>query len=148
MNDDGIKRGRPSVYTKELAMEICDVIMSTSKGIKVLCAENPHWPNQDTIFRWLKNYPDFSEQYALAKRTQVEVLMDEILEIADDISNDIYINDEGKFVANNAKVNRARLQIDTRKWIACKLAPKVYGNKIETTQTINVNHEEALRMLV
>ena len=33
-------------------------------------------------------------------------------------------------------VQRARLMVDSAKWIACKLIPDVYGDK--TTQDINV----------
>ncbi len=33
-------------------------------------------------------------------------------------------------------MNRARLRIDTRKWLAGKLKPKVYGEK----QVVDVNH--------
>ncbi|MGD0465902.1 MAG: hypothetical protein ABSA84_04335 [Gammaproteobacteria bacterium] len=38
--------------------------------------------------------------------------------------------------------------MDTRKWIASKLAPKIYGNKIDNTHSLAiVNHEEALKLL-
>lgn len=127
------KRGRPTTYTPELVKEICDTIASSSKGTKKLCNENSHWPSQDSLFAWLKAFPEFSEQYAQAKRIQVEVLVDEILEITDDSSQDSFINDEGKRVPNKASIERARLKIDTRKWIACKLAPRVYG-KVDNTE--------------
>jgi hypothetical protein len=127
------KRGRPTIYSQELATEICDTIASTTKGIKRLCNDNPDWPSQDTIFSWLKTHSDFSEQYAQAKRFQVEVLVDEVIEIADDSSQDYIVDTEGKQVANNANINRARLKIDTRKWIACKLAPRVYGKGVDST---------------
>jgi hypothetical protein len=37
------------------------------------------------------------------------------------------VNADGQVVINSQAVQRARLRIDTRKWLACKLAPKVYG---------------------
>lgn len=129
MTERKTKKGRPTVYTSELAKEICEVIASTSKGTKKLCEESQHWPCQDTLFTWLKTYPEFSEQYARAKIYQVEYLVDEMLEIADDTSNDNFLNEEGKTVVNAAAINRARLKIDTRKWMACKLVPRVYGPK-------------------
>lgn len=128
MTKNAPKRGRPSEYSKELIEEICNVISSSSKGIKLLCKENSHWPNKDTIFTWLKNNKEFSDQYARAKKCQVEFLVDEILEIADDASHDQLINSEGKTIFNPQAVNRARLKIDTRKWLACKLVPRVYSN--------------------
>ena len=121
--------GRPSIYTPELVQEICDKIASSSKGIKKLCAENPHWPNKDTIFSWLKNHSDFSDQYARAKQCQIEAIVDEMLEIADDTSQDRYTNNQGDMVCNSEFIARSRLRIDTRKWLAAKLVPRVYGTR-------------------
>lgn len=121
------KNGRPSAYTPELAKEICDVIASSSKGLKLLCIDNPHWPNKDTIFTWLKNNQEFSDQYAHAKVCQIETFIDEILEIADDASHDVLINEQDSTNCNHEFIARSRLRIDTRKWLASKLVPKVYG---------------------
>ena len=123
-----LKTGRPTKYSSKLASEICDAIASSSKGIRLLCKNNPHWPCSDTIFTWLKENADFSDQYARAKKCQVEFLVDEILEIADDVSHDCTVKDNGKITYNQSAINRAKLQIDTRKWLACKLVPKVYGS--------------------
>ncbi|MGD0465323.1 MAG: hypothetical protein ABSA84_01315 [Gammaproteobacteria bacterium] len=143
-----LKKGRPTNYTLAIVNEICTAIASSSKGIGRLCKDNSGWPNQDTIFTWLKIHSDFSEQYARAKRLQIEVLVDEIIEIADDSSQDSIINKQGQIICNNAKINRARLRIDTRKWIASKLAPKIYGDKIDNTHSLDiVSHEEALKLL-
>ena len=43
----------------------------------------------------------------------------EILELSDKIEDD-----------NPVKVQRARLQVDSRKWLAARLAPKKYGDRI------------------
>ncbi|MCX7120111.1 MAG: hypothetical protein NTZ86_09670 [Legionellales bacterium] len=72
---------------------------------------------------------EFSDLYARAKRFQVEVIIDEILEIADDASNDSIVNEDGKSVIDHEHINRARLKIDTRKWLAAKLCPRLYGDK-------------------
>ncbi len=53
--------------------------------------------------------------------------MDEILEVADDVSQDQLVDSQGKIILNHQAINRARLKIDTRKWLASKLVPKVYG---------------------
>lgn len=131
MSDIKVKRGRPTQYSAALGQEIYDVIASSSKGTKRLCTDNSHWPCQDTLFTWLKRYPEFSEQYAQAKICQIELLVDEIMEISDDASQDQYVNELGVLVPNPPAINRARLKVDTRKWLASKLVPKVYGNKID-----------------
>lgn len=127
MTKTKVNRGRPTEYTPQLAAEICDTIASNSKGIKRLCNDNSHWPNKDTIFTWLKNYPEFSDQYAQAKRCQIETFIDEILEIADDTSQDFVVNEQGTTGCNHEYIARSRLRIDTRKWLAAKLVPKIYG---------------------
>jgi hypothetical protein len=124
------KTGRPTDYTHELAHEICDAIASSSKGIKKLCKENSHWPNPDTIFSWLMQHKEFSDLYARAKQHQVESLVDDVLEIADDTSNDYTVREDGKLVVDHVHIQRAKLKIDTRKWIAAKLCPRLYGDRL------------------
>ena len=102
-----LKQGRPTKYNLKLGQEICDAIASTSKGTKKLCAEHSHWPCQDTLFTWLRTYPEFSEQYAQAKVCQIELLIDEILEISDDASQDQYVNEIGSLVSNSTTIHRA-----------------------------------------
>jgi hypothetical protein len=124
-----LNRGRPTTYTCELATEICNTIASTSIGTKKLCAENSHWPAQDTLFTWLKTHPEFSEQYKRAKICQVDLLVDELLDIADDASHDLVIDETGKKTYDSERVARSKLRVETRKWLASRLVPRVYGNK-------------------
>jgi hypothetical protein len=118
--------GRPTKYSSEIVDEICTTIAASKQGIKRLCQQNPHWPSEDTIFTWLKVYPEFSEQYVLAKLVQIEAIVEEILEIVDDISQATILNASGKRICNHEAIACLRLRIDTRKWIACKLLPRVY----------------------
>lgn len=141
------KLGRPDDYSEELAKLICDTIASCSKGIKTLCKENPKWPSYNTIYRWLPIHAEFSDLYARAKQQQIEVLVEEILEIADDSSNDYIENSEGKLIVNHEHINRCRLRIDTRKWLAAKLCPRIYGDKMVTESTVTITHENALKEL-
>lgn len=141
MNKIKSNKGRPTKFQSDLAKEICDVIASTSRGTKKLCADYSHWPCQDTLFTWLKDYPEFSEQYAQAKICQIELLVDEILEISDDASQDQYVNELGVLVPNPPAINRARLKVDTRKWLASKLVPKIYGNKIDIESDNSMSEE-------
>lgn len=139
------KMGRPTIYTPELAQEICDTIASSSKGIKRLCKEHDGWPNPDTIYHWVSTNQEFSDQYARAKRQQIEVIVDEMLDLADDTSQDNVVNSEGKLIIDHEHINRSRLRIDTRKWLAAKLAPKIYGERISSINAnINVDNDLSL----
>lgn len=131
--DEPKKLGAPLTYTKELGEEICQKIATSDYGLKRLCAENPHWPCRQNILEWRIKIKDFGDMYAKAKQEQVETLIDDCLDIADDISRDDLVkydkDGEPYEVCNSEWINRSRLRIDTRKFLAQKLAPKIYGDK-------------------
>jgi hypothetical protein len=126
--------GRPTTYSQAFVDKFCDAVSTTSKSIEDICTElrkeDPNFPCPSTIYLWLAKHEEFSEQYARAKIAQVTVLINEILKIADDASRDFTLNEDGKWVIDGEHVQRSRLKIDTRKWLAGKLVPKVYGDRI------------------
>jgi hypothetical protein len=67
---------------------------------------------------------------------QAELLTDETIDIADDTTGDteiIFKDGKQVKVENKEWVNRSRLRIDARKWLAAKLHPKKYGDKVDVT---------------
>lgn len=124
--------GRPTKYTKELEVEICTAIANSNKGLVPLCEENEHWPTHSTIRQWIFEKKEFSDNYVKAKQEQADFLADEIIKIADDEEGDMIQGEFGK-VGNSVNVQRSRLKIDARKWIASKLKPKMYGDKMDVT---------------
>lgn len=69
-----------------------------------------------------------------AREAQADTLADEILDIADDATNDFMMTEQG-LKYDGDSVQRSRLRVDSRKWLAGKLRPKKYGDKIETEHT-------------
>lgn len=124
--------GRQTEYTEEIAEQICELIATSSKGLNVICRETENLPAPSTVYKWLSEQPEFSERYARAREIQADLLADEIIEIADDTSNDTLVSDTGEY-ANKEWINRSRLRVDARKWKASKLAPKKYGDKVDVT---------------
>jgi hypothetical protein len=60
-------------------------------------------------------------------------MADELLEIADDGSNDWMIRQHGadqSYAPNGEHIQRSRLRLDTRKWLLLKALPKIYGDKL------------------
>lgn len=135
--------GRPSIYTEELGELICTLI-AEGKSLRSICLLED-MPNVSTVIKWLAKGDDgeqpfarFLAQYTKARAFQQDTLFDELLHIADDMSDDtIHLPDEGKPVANSARINRDRLRIDTRKWMLGRMNPKKYGEKQTTV------HEDA-----
>lgn len=126
--------GRPTDYTPELALEICQKIATNGCGLATLCKANPHWPHRDTIYTWLRKYESFADMYTQAKKEQVNALVDDILEISDDSSYDVITKQDKDGndyeVFNSEFAARSRLRVDTRKWIATKLVPRLYGDNM------------------
>ena len=124
--------GRPSLYSKELADNICAEIAS-GHSIRTICKDDS-MPCMATIFSWLRTNRDFLEQYEASKIEQADALAEEMLDIADNGSNDwMLTNDEENagYRANGENIQRSRLRVDTRKWIASKLKPKKYGDNLK-----------------
>lgn len=138
--------GRPTLYTKELCDEICFAIATSSKGLHRLCRENENFPSYKTIFNWILNNKEFLHNYEKAREAQAEYLFEEIVDIADDKSNDTLITGDGVPYVNKEWVQRSRLKVDARKWAASKLLPKRFGDKvgveIETGYTIEIGFKK------
>ena len=89
-------------------------------------------PSTSTFYQWLENNIDKAKQYARATEVRADIIFDDILSIADENTNDTFVNDNGIEVVNNDVIQRSRLRIDARKWVLSKLNPKKYGDKIQT----------------
>ena len=93
-------------------------------------------PHQATIMAWLDgSRPEFSEQYARAREAQADKLAEEILAIADDGRSDTYLDAEGNEKTDSEVIQRSKLRVDARKWLASKMAPKKYGDKVTQEHT-------------
>ena len=126
-------RGRPTRYTDALATEIC-IRLAEGESLRAICRDDT-MPGLRTVMRWLfdGDHDDFWQQYARAREAQAEVWADEIVSIADDVSNDFTTGKDGKEIVDHENIQRSRLRIDARKWIASKLLPKRYGDKLQHT---------------
>jgi len=124
-------RGRPSIYTQDLADELCERLVE-GLSLRSICQADD-MPGTRTVFRWLRDNEEFKAAYNLAREAQADTLADQILDIADDSSGDVKADGS----ANPESVQRARLRVDTRKWIASKLKPKVYGERQQIDATVN-----------
>lgn len=129
--------GRPSIYTKDIADKICQRI-SEGESVRTI-VKDPEMPSSSSIFRWLldEDKKEFWEQYEKARNIQAELMFEELLDIADDGSND-WVQREGKdeeewWVQNGEAMSRSRLRVDTRKWYLSKVLPKKFGEKIDMT---------------
>lgn len=79
-------------------------------------------PCVKTVYLWLGAHPEFLQQYTRAREDQADTHADEIIDISDNYDED---------------PNSRRVRIDARKWVASKLKPKKYGERIDHNHQIN-----------
>jgi len=123
-------------WTPELEQAILYRI-AHGESVRRICID-PEMPASSSIYEHLIESKAFAEQYARAREAQMEAMADEILDIADDGSNDymtITKGDESYNVEDKEVTNRSRIRVDARKWLMSKLNPKKYGDKIDHNVT-------------
>ena len=122
-----------AAFDQDIANEICKRLSDGESLRGIIYGENSRSPNPQpvdgmcplwVVLRWvglgeLEDSPShlkaFATQYARARQEQADALADSVVHIADTTDDP----------------NKARLQIDARKWYAGKVRPKVYGEGIQ-----------------
>lgn len=141
------KTSTPRTYSEIIAARIFEGL-SQGISLKVICQENG-MPSQDRVLYWAQfpdeeARPEFAQRYLEARKIGWLLLGESILDIADDDSSDMVTrkvrdrqgNIQEVVVDNPLNLQRAKLKIDTRKWLLSKVLPEVYGDKLEVTHAI------------
>lgn len=124
--------GRPSDYTEKMAVDIC-ARLATGEPLVRICKDGG-MPNVVTVYRWLAAHEDFRNMYARAREDQADTLADEIIAISDEYvkaqKTTKKANGDEEVVTGDA-VERSRLRVEARKWVAAKLKPRKYGDAMK-----------------
>jgi hypothetical protein len=121
------KGGRPTLYSLEIALEICDRIADGESLVKI-CSD-AKMPKKTAVYEWLLRHAEFADIYARAREDQADTLADEIHAISDELPQQI-VDDKGKTRYDSAYVQWQKNRVDARKWVAAKLKPKKYSDRI------------------
>lgn len=108
------ERGRPTDYTEAQGDAICEWI-ATGNSLSSWCRDND--TALSTVYRWLRLHDDFSANYARAREDAADTLVDKLGEVA----------------TEEEDVQRAKLKCDNIKWVASRMKPKNWGDKIGLT---------------
>lgn len=117
-----------TLYTPEIADIICARIgegQSVKRAIKGI-----GYPTIAEFYAWLRESEEFRRQYWTARAAAADALVEEMLDLCDECEED------------KDCVGKARLQIDTRKWIAAKLQPAKYGDRLDLSGNLTHQHYE------
>jgi hypothetical protein len=109
--------------------KIADLVLAgMCSGMSAFKACQVAGVNQSTFNLWLNEDAKLAAEYARAREDLIERMANEVLELSD---VDVGLQPDGK--KDWAAVQKHKLQVDTRKWLLSKLAPKKYGEKLELT---------------
>jgi len=118
---------RPSKY--ENKADICALVLSGMRGgLSTFKACEAAGVPHSTFLLWMKDDAELADSYACAREDLIERIANEVIELSD---ADVGLQPDGK--KDWAAVQKHKLQVDTRKWLLSKLAPKKYGEKLELT---------------
>lgn len=78
-----------------------------------------------TFIKWTTESAELSESYTRAREVLIERMASDTLAIAD-----APVGSTEHGTTDSGAVQKQRLQVDTRKWLLSKLAPKRYGDKL------------------
>jgi hypothetical protein len=120
------KRTKPG--SEDRAQISALVLKGMRNGLSALKACEAAGVHQSTFNTWLNDDDALAVDYARAREDLIERMAQEVLELSD---SDVGLLPDGK--KDWAAVQKHKLQVDTRKWLLSKLAPKKFGDKIEVS---------------
>lgn len=138
----GDQGGRPSTYDRATCEAFCKAI---EEGCTLRQAAVKANEKLSTLMTWvsLGRAGDdaliwFSNAYKAALDTRADILADQVLDIADDGSNDWYLkeskDDDGGWPAfDQEHFQRSKLRIETRLKLLSKTHAQKYGDKLQHT---------------
>ncbi|MCC7079472.1 MAG: hypothetical protein IT530_02275 [Burkholderiales bacterium] len=116
MKQDPKRTGRPRRdLTEAQKTRICNEVALGRSLRKVLKAKG--MPSMPKLLSELDRDAGFASRYARARARGIELHIDQIIDLADS--------------ATPQNAQAVRLRVDTRKWLASKLVPKVYGDRLD-----------------
>lgn len=100
--------------------------IAAGESLNGVCKEEG-MPGFRTVMDWLEQDEDFRTKYACAREAQADVLFDGMADV------------ENRVLLGELKPDAARVVLDSQRWRAEKLKPKVYGNKVEHEHKGGIN---------
>jgi hypothetical protein len=136
------EKRRPAVaYSEQIGDAICEGL-AAGRTLKDVCAKES-MPDASTVRRWVLNadHP-LSAKYQIARTLGLHEMADSLLEIADNTEKDFRpgTNQDGAKIVDEKAINRAKLQIETRRWLLSKLLPRQFGDKVHVDGQVEVQH--------
>lgn len=120
--------------------------LSNGETLIAIC-RTEGFPHEATVRQRALQDPDFHTKYSRAREIGYMRMADEVIEDAENTEGDWQVirNDKGEVTGvkvDHDAVQRARLKIDTKKWLLSKALPKIYGDKVAVEHSGGVKVEQ------
>ena len=128
------------MISQETRDAICEQL-ADGKSLREVCRQDG-MPSVWSFLRAVEADAALAQQYARAKETGIESLAADVLAIANTPMFGVIrtVKPDGSVEEKQADmIEHRRLQVDTRKWLLSKLAPKKYGDKLDVGVTGDLN---------
>ena len=121
-------KGRRKRFNKRRAViVICGRIAASDIPCDDICRAKSYLPAWRTVESWIAADPALQHLYAHAKSQQADYLARRIIPISQDTTLHPLIQ---------------KNQIEANKWVAAKLAPQVYGDKLDISGAVTMQHDD------
>ena len=98
--------------------------IQTGRSLRQVCTDEG-MPHFTTVLRWVALDADFASKYARARTAQADTLFDRMEAVEEAVA------------AGTMDSHAARVVLDSMRWRASKLAPKVYGDRLDVSVSDN-----------
>lgn len=126
----------PREYTfdekQAIVDHVCTELANKRTQTKVL-REDEGMPVPSTFFAWLASSEVWQSQVARAREAGIEAHIEDMIDIADNATDDVYIDEQGKPRLDGVSTQRAKVMIYAREKAAQLLAPRRFGQKLDVT---------------
>ena len=109
--------------------KIIELVNSVGQQAADFSEDSARIDGRETIASW----------YARAREERADLLFERIAAIAKDATGDYVKKEDGTLVVDHENIQRSRLRVDTMKWMASKLAPRKYGDRVAHDAKSNVS---------
>jgi hypothetical protein len=120
----------PADTTAEKVERVLARLESGELVTTACAAESLHMPR---LYEWRDATPDNAKRYARAREAQADKIAQDALAIADDASGDTRYGPRDALIPDSEYTARSRLRFDARRWYVSKIAPRLYGDKLDVT---------------
>lgn len=112
---------------KEFINKVCKHIAEDKMSVRAVFRMK-EMPDRNQFYKWLEKSKKYRDQYARACEERADGIFEDILNIADQNGNDTRFTADGEEVTDYDVIQRAKLRVDSRKWMLGKMNPKKYGD--------------------